>query len=107
VFVAAGLYNLAWGCYAIADPQWLFRLAGMPPSNTPEIFATLRHGDRPVRASFISTWRVRPSTLGPGRGGAGRQCSARSGSAGYWLPVAGRRRPPFALYLHDAWPTFR
>jgi hypothetical protein len=41
VFLAAGLYNLGWGLYAFADPQWLFRLARMPLQNHPEVFACL------------------------------------------------------------------
>ena len=41
VFVAAGAYNIGWGVYAIWDPQWLFRFAGMEPANHPEIFACL------------------------------------------------------------------
>src|SRR6516165_5810958 len=41
VFVAAGIYNLGWGVFSIVDPQWLFRFAGMPPQNYPEIFACL------------------------------------------------------------------
>ena len=41
VFAVAGTYNLAWGAYSALDPQWLFRYAGMPLSNTPEIFACL------------------------------------------------------------------
>jgi hypothetical protein len=41
VFAAAGLYNIAWGLYAVVDPQWLFRFAGMPPMSNPEIFACL------------------------------------------------------------------
>ena len=41
VFVAAGIYNIAWGLWAAVDPQWLFRFAGMPPINYPEIFACL------------------------------------------------------------------
>jgi hypothetical protein len=41
VFTAAGLYNLGWGAYSILDPQWLFRYAGMPPANYPQIFACL------------------------------------------------------------------
>jgi len=40
-FALAGAYNLAWGAYSALDPQWLFRYAGMPLSNTPEIFACL------------------------------------------------------------------
>src|SRR6266850_4190887 len=41
VFCAAGIYNIAWGLYAVYDPQWLFRFAGMPPLNHPQIFACL------------------------------------------------------------------
>jgi hypothetical protein len=41
VFVAAGVYNIAWGLWSAADPQWLFRLSGMPPANYPAIFACL------------------------------------------------------------------
>ena len=41
VFAIAGAYNLAWGAYSAIDPQWLFRFAGMPLSNYPEIFACL------------------------------------------------------------------
>jgi hypothetical protein len=41
IFLAAGIYNLAWGAYAAIDPQWLFRVAEMPPINYPEIFACL------------------------------------------------------------------
>ena len=41
VFAVAGVYNLAWGAYAALDPQWLFRVAGMPPLNHPAIFACL------------------------------------------------------------------
>jgi hypothetical protein len=40
-FALAGAYNLAWGAYSAADPQWLFRYAGMAPMNHPEIFACL------------------------------------------------------------------
>jgi hypothetical protein len=40
-FAVAGAYNLAWGAYSAYDPQWLFRYAGMPPMNHPEIFACL------------------------------------------------------------------
>ena len=41
VFILAGFYNIAWGIYAALDPQWLFRFAGMPPLNHPQIFACL------------------------------------------------------------------
>ena len=41
VFIIAGIYNIAWGLYAALDPGWLFRFAGMPPANYPEVFACL------------------------------------------------------------------
>jgi hypothetical protein len=41
VFVVAGVYNIGWGIWAAVDPQWLFRFAGMPLANHPEIFACL------------------------------------------------------------------
>ena len=41
VFMLAGIYNIGWGLYSVADPQWLFRFVGMPPSNYPQIFACL------------------------------------------------------------------
>ena len=41
VFLAAGIYNIAWGLYSALDPQWLFRFAGMPLQNQPAIFAGL------------------------------------------------------------------
>jgi hypothetical protein len=41
VFSAAGLYNVAWGLWSVVDPQWLFRLTGMPLSNYPAVFACL------------------------------------------------------------------
>ena len=30
VFLAAGLYNFAWGLFTAVAPQWLFRFADMP-----------------------------------------------------------------------------
>jgi hypothetical protein len=41
VFRAAGFYNLVFGIYTVLDPQWLFRFAGMAPTNYPEVFACL------------------------------------------------------------------
>lgn len=40
-FVLAGAYNVAWGGLTIVWPQWLFDLAGLPPANHPQVFATL------------------------------------------------------------------
>lgn len=41
VFIVAGCYNIFWGLYAVYDPQWLFRFAGLPPINYPQIFQCL------------------------------------------------------------------
>src|ERR1041385_9282906 len=41
IFCAAGIYNIAWGLYSVWDPQWLFRYAGLPMQNYPQIFACL------------------------------------------------------------------
>jgi len=41
VFVAAGVYNMAWGVWSALDPQWLFRFTGMPLANHPAVFACL------------------------------------------------------------------
>jgi hypothetical protein len=40
-FVLAGVYNICWGLFSSAYPNWLFDFAGMPPINYPEIFACL------------------------------------------------------------------
>ena len=76
-FVAAGAYNIAWGCYAVLDPQWFFRVTGLPLSNTPQIFACLgmvlglygllylevARRPEPVGRSRRSDWRAK--ILGP------------------------------------------
>ena len=41
VFIATGLYNIAWGIFAALDPQWIFRFAHLPIANYPEIYACL------------------------------------------------------------------
>lgn len=61
-FVAAGVYNIAWGCYAVLDPQWFFRVSGLPSSNSPQIFATLGmvlglYGLRDAWPDFRQTWQ--------------------------------------------------
>lgn len=41
VFVAAGLYNLAWGAFTALNPQWIFRFAEMTPLNHPQVMGCL------------------------------------------------------------------
>lgn len=41
IFTLAGIYNILWGIFVSINPNWLFRFAGMPEPNYPEIFACL------------------------------------------------------------------
>src|SRR5216683_7208979 len=120
VFRTAGEYNILWGIYAIVDPQWFFRLTGLPRSNTPQIFATLGMvlglygilyldvARRPTQGWMVAAVALTGKILGP------------LGLA--WLILTGTWPPdtvilvltndliwwiPFAWYLRDAWPAFR
>lgn len=120
VFRIAGAYNILWGAYAIVDPQWFFRLTGLPRSNTPQIFATLGMvlglygilyldvARRPTQGWLVAAVALTGKILGP------------LGLA--WLILCGTWPPdtvilvltndliwwiPFAWYLRDAWPAFR
>ena len=118
VFVAAGVYNLAWGVFSIVDPQWLFRFAGMPPQNYPEIFACLgmvvglygilylEVARVPERGWLLAAVGLVGKVLGP-IGWLGLVISGQwpittlvlcvPNDLIWWLP--------FALYLYDAWPN--
>jgi hypothetical protein len=105
---------------SVANPQWFFRLTGLPPSNTPEIFATLGMvlglygvlyldvARRPASGWLIAAVALAGKILGP------------LGLA--WLILTDTWPPvtivlvitndliwwaPFARYLRDAWPAFR
>ncbi len=120
VFAAAGVYNLAWGAYAAADPQWLFRYAGMPPLGEPAVFACLgmvvgiygflylEVARVPERGFAIAAVGLLGKVLGP-------IGLARLILTGAWPPatlVLCLTNDfiwwiPFALYLRDAWPFYR
>jgi hypothetical protein len=117
VFAAAGLYNIGWGVYSAADPQWLFRFADMPPANYPEIFACLgmvvglygvlylEVARVPERGWLLAAVGLAGKVLGP-------LGLARLLWAGQWPPATAVLCLtndliwwlPFALYLYDAWP---
>ena len=118
VFVAAGIYNVAWGLYAAVDPQWLFRFAGMPPINYPEIFACLgmvvglygivylEVARVPERGWLYAAIGLAGKILGPigwltlvirGRWPAATIVLCATNDLVWWIP--------FALYLYDARPT--
>lgn len=120
-FLAAGAYNLAWGAYAIADPQWLFRFADMEPQRWPEVFACLGMVLALYGVLYLDVARV------PERGwlvAAVGLAGKVFGPAGMLYLVATDEWPvraalavvitndliwwiPFALYLRDAWPSWR
>ena len=72
-FVAAGVYNLAWGVFANVDPQWMFRFAGMPLLNHPQIFALPGYGHRAVRSGVLGGSSQSRAQLGDSRRGLCRQ----------------------------------
>jgi hypothetical protein len=120
VFIAAGLYNIAWGIFSSLDPQWLFRFAGMPLANHPQIFACLgmviglygilylEVARVPERGWLLAAVGLAGKILGPiGLAGLLWQ--------GIWPPATLILCLtndfiwwiPFALYLYDSWPHFR
>jgi hypothetical protein len=115
VFIAAGLYNIAWGLYAAFDPQWLFRTAGMPPINYPEIFACLgmvvglygllyfEVARRPEHGTLLAAIGLVGKLLGPigwlrlyltGQWPAASIVMCLTNDLIWWIP--------FGLYLFDA-----
>ena len=119
-FLLAGIYNLAWGLFTVLDPQFIFRFAGMPLLNHPEIMqclamvvglygiAYLEVARNPERGFAIAAIGFAGKVLGP---------------IGAVLLVARGIYPPaflllnlfndliwlapFAIYLIDAWPLWR
>ena len=120
VFCAAGVYNICWGLYSAIDPQWLFRFAGMPLQNYPQIFACLgmvvgvygilywEVARVPERGWLIAAVGFLGKVLGP-------IGLARLIWSGAWPPATLLLSLtndfiwwiPFSLYLYDAWPFFR
>lgn len=119
VFSAAGVYNIGWGLYAVWDPQWLFRYAGLPPLNHPQIFACLgmvvglygilylEVARVPERGWLLAAVGLIGKILGP-IGLAGLIYSGAwprstivlclTNDLIWWLP--------FSFYLYDGWPAF-
>jgi uncharacterized membrane protein len=120
VFVAAGVYNIAWGLYSAVEPQWLFRFAGMPLLSHPEIFACLAMviglygviylevARVPERGFLLAAVGLVGKVLGP-------LGLARLILTGQWPPASLVLCLtndfiwwiPFALYLRDSWPYYR
>jgi hypothetical protein len=120
VFMAAGLYNIIWGLWSAADPQWLFRFAGMAPLNQPAIFACLgmvvglygvlyfEVARRPEHGWLIAAVGLAGKVLGPaglafliarGMWPASTLALCLTNDLIWWVP--------FGLYLRDAFPYFK
>ena len=116
VFIAAGLYNSAWGLWTVLDPQWFFRFTGMPAINYPAVFACLGMVVGLYGILYLEVARV------PERGwliAAVGLIGKILGPAGMaWLIASGAWPPsalvlcltndiiwwvPFGLYLRDGW----
>jgi len=118
LFLAAGLYNLGWGAFSVANPQWLFRFAGMPLQNYPEIFACLgmvvglygilylEVARVPERGWLIAAVGLLGKLLGPvglskliwsGQWPLATVLLCITNDLIWWIP--------FGLYLYDAWPS--
>jgi hypothetical protein len=120
LFALAGAYNLLWGAFTLADPQWLFRFAGMPLANHPAVFAALgmvvglygfvylEVARRPERGFPLVAVGLAGKLFGPlglclliARG----EWPLRSVVLCAWNDVIWWL--PFGFYLRDAWPAFR
>lgn len=120
VFRAAGAYNILWGACSVVDPQWFFRLTGLPRSNTPQIFACLGMvlglygilyldvARRPAQGWLVAAVGLTGKILGPlglawliltGTWPADTVILVVTNDLIWWIP--------FACYLRDAWPEFR
>jgi hypothetical protein len=120
VFLAAGLYNLAWGALSMAYPDWVFRFARMEPQRYPEVFACLgmviglygvlylEVARAPERGWLIAAVGLAGKVLGPlgwlqlvatGKWTPATLVLCLTNDFIWWIP--------FGLYLHDAWPAFR
>lgn len=106
--------------YAALDPQWLFRFAGMPPLNHPQIFACLgmviglygvlylEVARRPEHNWVAAAIGLAGKVLGPmglavlilrGEWPLATIVMCVTNDFIWWIP--------FGLYLRDAWPNFR
>jgi hypothetical protein len=120
VFCAAGIYNIAWGLYSVADPQWLFRFSGLPLQNHPQIFACLgmvvglygilylEVARVPERGWLLAAVGLLGKVLGP-IGLAGLIWSGAWPTSTLILCITNDFIwwIPFSIYLHDAWAFFR
>jgi hypothetical protein len=120
LFLAAGIYNITWGLFSAADPQWLFHFAKMPLDNHPQIFACLAMVIGLYGVIYFEIARI------PERGFVLALVGFVGkilGPIGLAQLILGHTWPPativltlsndliwlipFGIYLYDSWPYFR
>ena len=118
VFIAAGVYNIAWGLTTALYPQWLYRLTGGPAPDRAEMASALGLVIGLYGVLYLDVARVpEHGALVAAVGLAGKVL----GSIGLTFLIATGSWPassllisvtndfiwwiPFALYLHDCWRT--
>jgi hypothetical protein len=118
-FIAAGIYNIGWGLFSVAEPQWLFDFADMPRQNHPQVFACLgmvlglygilylEVARVPERGWLLAAVGLVGKVLGPiglfaliwsGAWPARTLVLSLTNDLIWWTP--------FGVYLVDAWPAF-
>jgi hypothetical protein len=120
VFVVAGAYNIVWGISTAVEPQWLYRLTGGEAADRAEFVTALglviglygvlylEVARAPERGWLIAAVGLAGKVLGP----IGLVWLIVRGewlASALWICVTNDFVwwAPFALYLRDAWPTFR
>jgi hypothetical protein len=119
IFVAAGLYNLAWGLWTALEPQWLSRVAGIAMTGAPQGFAGLGMVVGLYGIVYLEVARIPERGWVPAAGGLAGKVLGPLGVG--WLVVTSRWPAqaliviatndllwwaPFTLYLRDTWPVF-
>ncbi len=120
LFIAAGIYNIGWGLFSAADPQWLFRYAHMPLDNHPQIFACLAMVVGLYGVVYFEVARVPERGFVLAAVGFVGKILGPIGLAQLILTHVWPPRTvilsatndiiwliPFGLYLYDAYPFFR
>ena len=119
-FIAAALYNVLWGLYAGLDPQWVFRMADMPPMQHPVVFACVgmvigvygvvyaEVARRPERGFLLAAVGFAGKVFGP----IGLGVMIAIGAwppATLWVILTNDLIwwIPFGVYLFDSWPLYR
>lgn len=119
IFVAAGLYNLAWGLWTALEPRWLSRVAGIAMTDAQQGFAGLGMVVGLYGIVYLEVARVPERGWVPAAVGLAGKVLGPVGVV--WLVLTGRWPAqallvivtndllwwaPFTLYLRDTWPVF-